>query len=735
MRKDRRFMATLVSVTVLLVALAAVGLLLAGCQKEEPTTTTVTIGVIEKTLAPGEDWAITETTELDILTIGEGATITPPEGKSVTLTVDGVETGQVLKTTDGYDLVFVPGTYQPDVVVTLADANPVEYAPAGPTAEPIVSPFRQAICVDEAGFSEAKSVLAAVRGDEPTAEGAESLSIISTGECFNGIYAASSYSVKDVEINLTGNARSDFSGYGAAVVGTGEGTTLVLDGANIVTTGVARSGVVATNGASVVVKNSDISTSNGELPVDYVPTIDTAQMRSVPWMLGLSGNVRATNLLGTNTKATYINSGISSEGWGVLSTDGCTTPTLTAINSTISITGEDGYGSYGIGDATENFLGCTFDVATYATISRGSFLYYGDSTPEKVNTLNRRLGLGLTPEELAAIPDQPTIVNSQRFGIMWHGGGTLEISGGTEFNTKEATFLDKGQAIKITVDGIDGVKLNPENGIIMQFMDDDDPGPDFTTMQNTGTYNEPTDAVVKDETHDLTTAGDSAAVATFKNIELTGDFYNSTRGGLVAAAAPPGGAAPAGDAGAATGETSTTAAGAAPAGATTTTAAAATTTTVAAATTTTVAAAAAAGETTTTAAGEAAPAEMTSNSKNLGLTFDNVKITGIITASTAAHAQATINSADYRLLGTVTNTPAAAVNNGVVVVLMNASVWTVTGTSYLTSLTIGEGCSITVPDGKKLTFKVDGKKKKLEAKTYTGRIELIVEDVTTTTTK
>ena len=229
--------------------------------------------------------------------------------------------------------MFVPATYAGDVVLTVSEANPVEYTAAGPAARRVVSPFRQAIYVDSTGFVAAKSVIAAAVGGQPAADMAEGLKITSTGECFNGIYAAGSYTLKDVEIDLTGNARSDFSGYGAAIVGTGEGTTLVVDGAQIRTDGVARAAVVATNGANVIVKNSDIQTNNGELPADYQPTIDTAKMRSVPWMLGLSGNVRATNILGTNTKASYINSSIGSEGWGVLSTDGCTTPILTAINS------------------------------------------------------------------------------------------------------------------------------------------------------------------------------------------------------------------------------------------------------------------------------------------------------------------------------------------------------------------------------------------------------------------
>jgi hypothetical protein len=281
-------------------------------------------------------------------------------------------------------------------------------------------------------------------------------------------------------------------------------------------------------------------------------------------------------------------------------------------------------------------------------------------------------------------------------------------------------------------------------------------------MQTTGTYTDPTTPAEADTIHDLTRAVDgSDALVTFRNIELTGDFYNSTRGGLVPAASVPAGTG----------------------GGTTTTVGAGATTTIAPTTTvppTTTAAPPAGGATTTTLP------QMVSISKNLALTFDNAKIAGVITASTAVHVPpptpsgavtttttapatgsttttmaattttaapttttagsgtttttlppaVTITAADYRSLGEVINTPAEAVNNGVVVVLMNASVWTVTGTSYITSLTIGEGCSVTVRDGQKLTVKIDGRKvKKLAAgSTYKGKIELIVEGTPLPTT-
>ncbi len=740
MTRDRRFLSVRVwAVASLLLLAVASGLLGAGCNKVPPTTTSTTIPFKEKILAPGENWPITESTELDSLTIGEGATITPPPGKTVTLTVDGVELGQKLASTTGYDLVFVPATYTGEVLLTLAEANPVEFAPSDDSSEPglpVVHPFRQALCIDSTGLSEFKSVLSAVAGSQPTPTAAEGLTIKSNGECFNGIYAASSYVVKNAEIDLTGNGRSDFSGYGAAVVGTGQGTTLVLDGVNIFTAGVARAGLVANDGANMIVKNSEIQSSNGELPADYVPTSDVAQMRSAPWMLGLSGNARAANLLGTATKATYVNSNVSSEGWGALSMDSCIRPTLTAINTDISVTGEDGYGSYGLGGAIQYFLGCDFNVPTYASISQGATLYYGDSAPEKVAQLNNSLRMGLTAQELASVPNQGTIVNSLRFGIMWHGGGTsgdagtVDISGATLFTTAEAVFLDKGQAVKVTVDGTSGAKLTPANGIIMQLMDDDAPRPDPATLENTGTYAEPTTPPEVDKEHDLTRAAEGKDVLLlFKNMELAGDFFNALRGGLgpVLVEAPA--------------VTTTTIVGTTIAGQTTTTGKATTTTvkptttTVKPTTTTTVKATTGGTGTTvadtgtsTTSTTLAPGTELASVSKNLCVTFDNCKFTGIITASTAAHSKPSISAADYKLLGEVVNTPAVAVNNGVVVAVTNGSVWTVTGTSYLTSLTIGKSSSVVAPEGKKLTLKVNGKAvKKMVSGTYTGKIELSVE--------
>ena len=660
------------------------------------------------TVKSGETWKVTKTTNPNSLTVFDGAMITAPDGYSLTLTVDGVETGQKLVTTAGVDTQITPGIYRGDIVLTIAEANSVPY-------QGLIFPLRQALYLDETGIVEAKSVLAAVGGKKPSGIDIENIQIKSTGECFNGIYAAGGdYTIRNASINFTGNGRCDLIGYGAAIVATGTNTRLVVDGADINNIGVVRTGIVADGGSNLIIKNSTIKTMDGVLSEDYVPSTDLAQMRGGFPVGGSTGNCRATNLLGTNTQASYINSSISAQGWGVLSTDGCTTPKLTAINSRISITGNiGGYGTYAIGNATERFLGCEFNVAFDVTTLKGGYLFYGDSKPKAVAQLNKDLDLGLSDEELKAIPDKNTVINSKRFGIMCTGSGIVDISGGTIFNTGETLFLNKGQTVAITVDGSKGAQLNPRNGVIMQLMDGDDPGPGGNP------YVEPTTAPEKDESWDVAST-DNATTAVFSNIKLQGDFYNSIgwtknaasggfggpaggpggeagrsgRGmpeGGMPGGAPPGGGMPGSFAG---GER-----GGIPGG-----------------------------DVRGGSPGGGMPGDVGASGKNMALTFDNAAITGVISASEAHHLKKElyVNEQDYRLFGVVINTPHKAINNGVIISLKNGSKWTVTGTSYLTSLTIDSGSTITASRGYSVTMTVDGVETAINTGIYRGEIVLNV---------
>ncbi|MER5789475.1 hypothetical protein [Streptomyces sp. NPDC001980] len=612
--------------------------------------TTITVG-------SDETLTLTETTTATELVIEEGGVITVPDGYSLSLTVNGVETGSELAAlTDGYGGVataVAAGTYTGTVVLNVAEATDVAYST-------LTFPFRQAVYVDADGVDEDRSVPSGVLDGTVTDTGASDITLLSDGEAFNGVYVAGggSYTLTDPTIAFDGNGRCDFVGYGAAVVGTGSGTTLVLDGANISNVGVVRTAVIADATANVIVKNSTIKCADGVVPDEYpaAGTGDTRYMITVPWMLGISGNVRATNLLGASTKASYINSSISSEKWGALSVDGGSYCTLTAINSTIANTGGQGYGSYAIGNVTEHFLGCTFDVGDYALIHWGASAHYGDSTKDAVSDLNDSLSLGLTSAELDDLPVRSTTVDAGRFMVMWYAAGSVAIDGGTQVSTGETTFMCKAVAGTVTVDGSDGATITSGNGVLFQLMDTDRPSSVTVSgkpwsSETTGTYTEPTGSPAKSSSWDPTTSQSTDAKGTFTDIALAGDFYNSVRGGGNASL----------------------------------------------------------------------------QGQNLTLSFTRTTVEGVISASTAKHSVSTITKTEYREISEVTNTPGAVVNNGVLVTLGESATWTVTGTSYLSALTLASTASITAPTDKTVTLTVDGTTTTIEPGTsYTGALTLTV---------
>ncbi|RPE37833.1 hypothetical protein EDD90_0696 [Streptomyces sp. Ag109_O5-1] len=593
-------------------------------------------------VAAGETYELAATTQVGQLTIGTGGKIVAPSGYDISLTVDGVETGQLLTETGGTATLIQAGTYRGDVVLTVAESNDVTY-------QTLTFPFRQALYVGSDGVDSAKSVLSAVRGGKVTDAAARNVSITSTGECFNGVYVESgSYTLQGATISLTGNGRSDFAGYGAAVVGDGSSTKLVVDGARVSNKGVVRTTVIADNGANVLVKDSFLRARNGVLPSDYQATVETPYMESVPWMLGLDGNVRATNLIGKNSIATYLNSTVFSETWGALSVEGGSGLKLTSINSHVGNTGDYGYGTYAIGDATVRVLGSRFDVGSYATIIAGpaAVVHYGDSTRDAVAALNTELSLGLSNAELKSIPERNTVVNSGHFGYMFFGAGQLTLDGGTVINSERATFLNKGQQTTIKVDGSKGARLNPRDGIILQMIELDDPGPVPVNgkMMNVGVYTEPTTDPTKNSSFDVTAVHSNDGAATFSSIRLKGDFYNGMR-----------------------------------------------------------------------------------NGKNMVLTFEGSGVEGVISATKAKHRVSSIDSSTFYELGIVTNTVQAAVNNGVVVQLNSGSTWTVTGTSYLTSLTLAADAAVKAPRGRTVKLTVDGTETAITAgSTYTGALTLTV---------
>jgi hypothetical protein len=236
---------------------------------------------------------------------------------------------------------------------------------------------------------------------------------------------------------------------------------------------------------------------------------------------------------------------------------------------------------------------------------------------------------------------------------MWHGAGEIHIGGGTIVNSELATFLNKEQQIVTTVDGSEGAQLNPANGIILQLMENDDPGPGLEDgiPVNNAVYTCPTGVPSRYSDWSVSTVhDDSDSVSYFTDIALKGDFYNGVRGG---SAMDPG--------------------------------------------------------------------------QNMVLNFDQTTVDGVISATVVTHYVSEIDTDDYLQLGVVTNEAYEVINNGVIVSLANSSVWTVTGTSYLSVLTLDSSSSVAPPSGKTITMTVDGTTTTIKAgETYTGEITLTV---------
>ena len=479
--------------------------------------------------------------------------IEAPEGYQVTLVVDGVETE------------IVPGTSytkEDNAVVVYTNAKGLYGSYNGRGEEE----YRTALFVDNTGIVEEKSVTEAIAEGTYDETSADGLSLKSTSDNFSGFILNGNddeelleYTISNSEFafltNSDGSNISDFTAFGAVLIAFGN-SKLTLDNVKINTEGVAKAAIVADTGADILVKDSEVNVAGGTLYDGYVNTADQTLMVAPPWVLGITGNARGTNLLGDYSTSTFVNSKLTANGWGVLSTDACSNVVLTTIDTTLTLDGDSGYGTYAIGNAKEYFYGTAFDVATYANIITGGYVTYASSNgtfdivedSEEATTIFEGIeGLG-----------QSSTINSDAFGIMWHGNGEANVLDGTEVNTENAAFLIKNGIVGINVDN---AVINSADGTILQMMDNDDntvgvyfpegaAGPSFNTefheeegypgIDNDVIY-DPNAAAAEgamsegeaaEET--MTVEGvpentsDYTVTANFTNVSLDGNIYNAT---------------------------------------------------------------------------------------------------------------------------------------------------------------------------------------------------------------
>ncbi|MCY0964796.1 right-handed parallel beta-helix repeat-containing protein [Parathalassolituus penaei] len=443
------------------------------------------------TVAADDTLVISTTTTLDKLSIGENATLSAPDGYTLTLTVNNVETG------------ITAGNYSGDIVLHVAEAIPLSFSIFG---SDVTYNYRAALYVEDGAYVESKSVPSAISSGDVSDSAADSVVIRSEGENFNGILIGSSadstdsfdYEINNPEITFDGNGSNDFAGLGAAVMTAGY-ANVAMTGAVITNTGSIRPATFATGNSTLTVTDSVITTYNGTLPEDYVWALGSGMME-VPWMLGITGNVRST-LATQNATAYYVNSDLSSDAWGVLSTDDVNGTELYCINSHVS-TRESGYGAYSDNGADVVIRGCDFDITDY--------------------------GLILTSSSTATVSGSSDI-QSGRIGVMLHSNatGTLTINDSSVIHSAGTGIQAKGSYPTINIDSATVVS---DSGVLVQLMANDDPY--FVAMVGTvtGNYESAINIANTSLSGDLVN-GNTLAVTmqvNLENSELTGAITTAT---------------------------------------------------------------------------------------------------------------------------------------------------------------------------------------------------------------
>ena len=378
-----------------------------------------------------------------------------------------------------------------------------------------------------------------------------------TGPAYTAVFADSS------EVNVTGKLvatddtsgelANDFNGIGSLIVAYDE-SVINVENAEILTDGFDRSGFIVSQNSIINVKDSYVE-SLGSDPIresydEYANSANQNMMLSPPWVLGISGGSRVLNMIGQTPTFNAIDSELVSGGWALLSTDSGSNMMINVVDTEMyvlpqseggldsgwRIFGYDedaygtGYGSYYIGNPTQNYYGATFDGVTYAAIITGanSGLYTSSEGEIEIYDANGNL------LEVVEGEGNPTVINGV-FGIMMHNSlsNGMTFNKGTTFNTEDAIIIYKAGNGDFY---FDEAVLNSNNGVLFQMIDnDDDSRVGMANMQIMGfdtVYNE--DKVASGIgfpgiNYDYASGvGGNTLTATYTNGTYEGNIYNGT---------------------------------------------------------------------------------------------------------------------------------------------------------------------------------------------------------------
>lgn len=628
---------------------------------------------------------IPETLSAEFLTIAPGAELKAPEGKYVCLTVNGCVHS------------LAPGDYHGDVVLTVTKAAVEETYPSVRRSSPIA--LETAVSIKDGKVIEEEGVKAAVQHGTVTGTQTDDVFIATDAPDFAGIVVdgKGSYTINRARICLEGEGNNDFVGMGAGVAAIGDADVTIND-SEISLSSVTRCAVHVGGTGSVTVNNTKM--------YNISPNVE---MGNWSWGIAIRGTNRLCQLADDGT-VHYNNCTMRSNGWGILSVDGSNYAHMFVKDCDMELegAGSHGYGVFCIGPTDMHLSGTKLTVNGFPLLLRG---------------MERKGILEVT---------DGCEIRGRRFALHAQGDtGSVVTIKDSKLITDKATMLVKGSTG--TVYNIENTVMEPGNGQILQLIDSDDPGlhgsfVDVSVYDKEDTYMEGRNLTEADPEDDIT--------LNLTACDLKGDLLNSTSNlpslaskeepkelvirdakapgelgneGKVSGKPPmmggpggPGGPGgmpgmpPMGGPGGPGGMP-----GMPPMG----------------------------GPGGPGGMPEGMPPFMMGDApKNLAVNLKSTTLEGVI-SSAKQHYRDGIKFLEETIreeLSNVTQTPAPTVNNGVLVSLDEKSTWTVTGDSYITSLTLADGAKLAAPAGKKLEVTVDGKAAELKPGTITGKIHIAV---------
>ncbi|MBQ6123582.1 MAG: hypothetical protein IJI59_17855, partial [Clostridia bacterium] len=366
----------------------------------------------------------------------------------------------------------------------------------------------------------------------------------------------------DMLTDADGSDTCDFSGKGTAIAAFGDDANVTVEDSTIHTAGVATMPIFADSGATVTIRNSTLQSDGGTLSSEYLNTPSQTLMVAPPWILGIMGNSRCSNMMGRDTTTNVIDSETSAGAWAVLSTDAGDDMYLNVYNTSLTLNNADesaaaplqaeggqisetldnpytvnygsGYGTYVIGRAVETFAGAEIDVGTYATIFTGGSATY--TALEAGRTYELKNHQGETTAEYTADEDKVTEIHSDTFGFMAHQNeNSISVEKGTVVDSGYATFLVKtGASNQVLTASVDDAQIT-NGGVMIQVMDNDDAtnggmmDADDPENTNGGSQNfKPYHTEDAGFNTDAASAGSTVQTFTFTGGNYTGNIYNAS---------------------------------------------------------------------------------------------------------------------------------------------------------------------------------------------------------------